>query len=65
VTKRREVVHHFEEWDSIKIVGPQVAIRVTMKIACGAEAVEADNRWSHVTCKRCIATKKYREATGA
>lgn len=60
--RRREVVHHFEEWDRIKIVGPQVAIRVTTKITCGAEAGEADNRWGRVTCKRCRATKKGKAA---
>jgi hypothetical protein len=49
-----EVVHYFEVFDRIKVSGGQITRAAEVRVLCGAEDGEADNREREVTCPRCL-----------
>jgi hypothetical protein len=52
-----EEVHYFEVMRTISVSGSTVTKDSEIRIPCGAANGQADNRWSQVTCKACLAKR--------
>lgn len=57
-----DMIHYFEEFDTIKVSGSTATFRDEIRILCGAEEGEADNRNSKVTCPDCKEALKERQS---